>query len=189
MINNLTISKLTSADIRGANQVFEMAIQDAFDKEGFGHQVDDIQQEIEQKKNLLKESLDNKESGIFFMIAKQNETVIGTISMKPCGEDIKVCTDNQLAEVGELSSLYVLPSYQSQGVGSALIKAMVTHLNSQGIDQFCLDSGYKRAQKRWIRKFGTPYKVVENYWGPDSVQMVWYCKVVDFLEEGLEDDQ
>jgi GNAT superfamily N-acetyltransferase len=84
--------------------------------------------------------------------------------------------------VGELGSLYVLPSYQGQGVGSALIKGMAISLKKQGIDQFCLDSGYKRAQKRWLRKFGEPYKTVKDYWGPDSVHMVWLCKINDYVD-------
>jgi len=64
-------------------------------------------------------------------------------------------------------------------VGSALINAMVAHLYKQGLDQFCLDSGYKRAQKRWLRKFGEPYKVVKDYWGPDIDNMIWLCKVIE----------
>jgi GNAT superfamily N-acetyltransferase len=82
--------------------------------------------------------------------------------------------------VGELGSLYVLPSYQGLGVGSTLIKELMAYLSKQGIEQFCLDSGYQRAQVKWLRKFGEPYKVVKDYWGPDSVHMVWLCKVSDY---------
>jgi len=87
-----------------------------------------------------------------------------------------------LDHLGELGSLYVAPSYQNQGIGSALIKEMMIFLKEQGIEQFCLDSGYKRAQTRWLRKFGEPYKVVKDYWGPDSIHMVWLCNVNGFLE-------
>ena len=82
----------------------------------------------------------------------------------------------------QLGSLFVLPRYQGQGVGSALISAMVAHLYKQGIEQFFLDSGYKLAQKRWLRKFGEPYKVVKDYWGPDYDHMIWLCKVIDFIK-------
>ena len=137
---------------------------------------EDIHREIEHKKHLLDASMNPTDSKPYFLLAKLEETVVGTISFGPCGEDIKKCTENQLDGIGELGSLYVLPSFQGQGVGSALIHALVTYLSEQKIEQFCLDSGYKRAQKRWLRKFGEPYKVVKDYWGPGFDHMIWLCK-------------
>lgn len=64
---------------------------------------------------------------------------------------------------------------------SALIHAMIAHLAEQGVDRFCLDSGYKRAQKMWLRKFGAPYMVVQDYWGPGSDHLIWLRNVVDFV--------
>ncbi|QJD88061.1 GNAT family N-acetyltransferase [Cohnella herbarum] len=173
---------LTPSDMESVFQIYEITIPDAFEKDGFGLLIDDIQNEIENKKQVLQASLDQPEPDIFFMCAKRNEEVIGVISFGPCGDDIRACTNHQLDDVGELGSLYVLPSYQGQGVGSALIKAMVTYLEKQGIDRFCLDSGYKDAQKRWLRKFGVPYRVAQNYWGEDTAHMVWLCKVTDFCD-------
>ncbi|WP_410513133.1 GNAT family N-acetyltransferase [Paenibacillus sp. BR2-3] len=182
MTNNLKISNPTQSDMASACNLFEASISDAFEKEGLGLLIDDIQKEIEHKKHLLHTSLNLADSDTYFLVAKINRAIVGTISFGPCGEDIRSCTENQLDDVGELGSVYVLPSYQGQGVGSALIKDMATYLKQQGIDQFCLDSGYKRAQKRWLRKFGEPYKVVKDYWGPNSVHMVWLCKVTDFID-------
>ena len=88
-----------------------------------------------------------------------------------------MCTGHQLDAVGELGSLYILPEYQGQGIGSALIGELLEFLREQGIDRFCLDSGYQRAQRRWLQKFGEPYITVKDYWGPDSVHMVWLCTV------------
>ncbi|MBB6673778.1 GNAT family N-acetyltransferase [Cohnella nanjingensis] len=180
--NHLALSTLTQDDILFVCQIFKYSISDAFEKEGLGHLHDDIQKEIEDKKQLALTSLDPTNSDTYFLIAKLNEAVVGTISFGPCGEAIQSCTENQLDDVGELGSIYVLPSCQGQGVGSNLIKGMLTYLKKQGIDQFCLDSGYKRAQTRWLRKFGEPYKVVKDYWGPDSDHMVWLCKVSDYID-------
>ncbi|MGC7871998.1 GNAT family N-acetyltransferase [Desulfosporosinus sp. SYSU MS00001] len=177
MIKGLVISNLTQAEIRGASLVFETTIPDAFNNEGLGHRKEDILREITYKKQLLESSLDKSSLSIYFMIAKLNETVIGTISFSSCGEDIKKCTENQLNNIGELGSLFILPPYQGQGVGSELINTMLKHLSEQGIDWFCLDSGYKIAQKRWLRKFGEPYKVVKDYWGPNYDHMIWLCRV------------
>ncbi|MDF2519806.1 MAG: acetyltransferase [Clostridia bacterium] len=181
LIRNLVISNPTETDVKSAYLVFEVSIRDAFEKEGLGALEEDINREILNKKHMLDASLNLPDSGTYFLIAKLGDTVVGTISFGACGEDIRRCTDNQLQDIGELGSLYILPEYQGQGIGSALIKAMAAQLDKQGIERFCLDSGYKRAQKRWIRKFGTPCKIVEDYWGPGSSHMIWLCNVADFI--------
>lgn len=183
MIHDLIISVLTRADMKSAYQVFKTSIPDAFKKDGIGFLKEDIQREILHKKNLLNDSLDLLDSGTHFLVAKLGETVVGTISFGACGEETRDCTDNQLQHVGELGSLYILPDHQGQGIGSALINAMVEHLYKQDIEQFCLDSGYKLAQKRWLRKFGEPYKVAKDYWGPGSDHLIWLCKVKDFIKK------
>lgn len=181
MVENLLIKKPTKADKKSAYQVFETSIPDAFAKEGTDFLKEVLEREIMHKRHLFSEAIDIPDSSTYFLIAKVNENVIGTISFGTCGEDIKKCTENRLHSVGELGSLFVLPSYQGQGIGSALINAMVNHLFQQGVDYFCLDSGYKRAQKRWLRKFGVPYKVVKDYWAPDYDHMIWLCKVRDII--------
>lgn len=181
MIHDLLISRLTHDDLEMTYQLFEIAVPDAFEKEGLGFLKEDINAEVIHKRHLLDTSLDQQESDINFLIAKLDGKVVGAISFAPCGEDIKKCTENELQSVGELGSLFVLPSHQDKGIGSALISAMMEQLHKQGIDQFCLDSGYKRAQKRWLRKFGMPYKVAKDYWGPEADHMIWLCKVSDFI--------
>jgi GNAT superfamily N-acetyltransferase len=182
MMDDVFIIKPTKEDRKSVYEVFEVSIRDAFEKEGLGDLKKDILAEIENKRNLFSYSLDNKDSDVCFLVAKLDEHVIGTISFGPCGSDIKKCTNYQLDTIGELGSLYVLPHYQGQGVGSALIHAMIKHLHELGIEQFCLDSGYKRAQRKWLRKFGEPYKIVKDYWGKDFDHMVWLCKVNDYVK-------
>lgn len=179
--DHLTIAVLTMGDYESTCQVFEESISDAFNKEGLGHLQEDIQSEIDDKKQKALSSIDQANSDTYFFVAKIDGTVVGTISYGPCGEAIQICAEHQLDHLGELGSLYVVPTYQGQGIGSVLIKKMMIFLKKEGIEQFCLDSGYKRAQVRWQRKFGEPYKVVKDYWGPDSVHMVWLCNVSEYL--------
>lgn len=182
MINNLSIERLTKDDIKSAYTVFEVSITDAFQKEGIGDFKEDILREIQHKKNLLNSALDNPDSKIYFLVAKVADKVIGTISFGPCGNDIKNSTNGELDSIGELGSLYILPDYQNKGVGSELINSMINHLNKLGIEEFCLDSGYSRAQERWIKKFSKPYIIAKDYWGEDADNMVWLCKVRDYIK-------
>ncbi len=167
-------------DVDSTDLVFEKTIRDAFEKEGLGHLEEDITDEIEYKKRMLEASF-SEENNIHFLIARVDDLTIGTISFGPCGEIIKKCTENELENIGELGSLFVLPDYQNRGIGSVLISSLMKELHISGIESFCLDSGYKRAQKKWIHKFGKPYKIVKDYWGEGSDHMIWLCRVQDFI--------
>jgi len=180
MDDKASIVRLTDHDLIGANRVFEVTIRDAFEKQGLGHLEEDISGEISFKAMMMRDSLDNK-GDTFFCVARMKDQVIGTISYGPSGEIIKECTENELENIGELGSLYVLPEFQNQGIGSLLISLLIKELSENGIERFCLDSGYKRAQKKWLHKFGEPYMIVKNYWGEGSDHMIWLCSVSDFI--------
>lgn len=182
IVSRLTVESLSPSNEILAFRVFEASIPDAFAKEGLGGLTEDIQSEVEHKKQMLHASLTPGGSDTYFLVAKIGQAVVGTISFGPCGEDARACTNNQLGDIGELGSLYILPGYQGLGIGSVLIRSMANHLKRQGVERFCLDSGYRRAQRRWQRKFDQPYAVVKDYWGPDSVHMVWLCNVNDFAD-------
>jgi len=181
-LQNLSIRPPASVEIRQIHRVFELAIKDAFMQEGLETHQEDIQHEINHKQERLANALHAHEPELQFLVARAYDEVIGTISYGPSGPLISECTDGQLKDVGELGSLYILPDYQNRGIGSALIREMVQQLDKQGIEQFCLDSGYRRAQVRWTRKFGPPYAVMKDRWGPDSPHMVWLCQVRDWIK-------
>lgn len=190
MVEDIVIVPLVPADREGACRVFERTIPEAFAGEGLEHLIEEIREEIEGKKRLVDAALriaagldppqpwhQAAEEAVFFLVARSVREVVGTISFGPCGKEIAECTRHALDDVGELGSLYVLPAYQGQGIGAALIQALAEELKGRGIERFCLDSGYKRAQQKWLRKFGEPYAVAKNYWGPGQDHMVWLCSV------------
>jgi GNAT superfamily N-acetyltransferase len=182
VMKDLLITKPTKKDLKSAYAVFETTIPDIFEKEGIGHLKEEILKEIAYKKHIITDSLENTDSDFVFLVAKMDDKVIGTISFGPCGNETKKCTNHQLDAIGELGSLYVLPHFQGKGVGSALIQSMIMFLHELGVEQFCLDSGFKSTQKRWLRKFGEPYKIAKDYWGEGSDHMVWLCQVTDFVK-------
>lgn len=159
--------------------LFEITIRSAFEEQGVGHLSEFIEEEVETKMQMVKKFLEcNNE--YYFLVAKIEGSIVGAISFGSCGNIIRQCCEGQLNNVGELGSLYVLPEYQDQKIGSDLINSLILYLKQNQIENFCLDSGYKKAQKRWIRKFGQPYKIIKNYWGLNSDHFIWYCKVNDF---------
>lgn len=194
MVEDIVIVPLAPADREEAYRVFERTIPEAFAGEGLEYLIEEIREEIERKKRLVDAALridaglvplqrrsQAAEGAVFFLVARSAREVVGTISFGPCGKEIAECTRHALDGVGELGSLYVLPAYQGQGIGTALIQALAKELHARGIERFCLDSGYRRAQQKWLRKFGEPYAVAKNYWGPGQDHLVWLCNVGDYL--------
>jgi GNAT superfamily N-acetyltransferase len=181
-LDKLIIERPGKKDSDAIYKVFEETIPDAFEKENLCHLTEDMLLEIESKKKLFDQVIKSSEGDTFFLVAKIEDEVIGTISFSPSSNDIIKLNLKQINNVGELGSLYVLPSYQGRGIASALIHVLLEHLHRKGIQQFCLDSGYRLAQRRWLRKFGTPYKIIEEYWGKDNHHMIWLCRVRDYIE-------
>ncbi len=182
MFNQLLIERPSKNDIEAIHKVFDITLPDTYEKEGLSHLKDEILSEIEYKKKLLNLALVKNDMRVYFLIAKMNDEVVGTISYSPCSDLIRELTNNQINHVGELGSLYVLPDYQGKGIASALIHVLIEVLHRNGIQQFCLDSGYREAQKRWLRKFGSPYKIIKNYWGNMNDHIIWLCEVKDFIK-------
>ena len=74
------------------------------------------------------------------------------------------------------------PKYQRKGIGNLMLIRIFNELKHKGIKEFCLDSGYKSAQKVWINKFGEPEYYLKDYWGEGADHMVWRLKVSEVLE-------
>lgn len=157
------------------NQFFSKVIKHTFSKEGLEELLDDIQNEIESKKQYLKSDLDTNGSNRYFLIAldKKNALIIGSIEYGPASELITTCTDGAIKEMYEVGTVFVHPDYQGRGVGTFLLNVMFLTLLNRGIQEFCLDSGYANAQKIWKRKFGEPDYWLKDYWGDGADHMIW----------------
>jgi len=189
-IQGLKIERPVPDDLDSAYRVFEESIALAFEEEGISH---DAPAEIEYKQQLIRSSVLEDTYDFVFFVAKLGDAVIGTISYGPCGDDIRKCLGEELEDLGEVGSIYVLPGFQGQGVASALIAAMLEYLQSLGVKRFYLDCGLKSAQQKWLRKFGQPYKTAKDYWGEGSDHLIWLCAVeasapAELGDRGLEEN-
>lgn len=156
------------------NDFFRTVITDTFIQEGIGDQLNDLNEEIEGKRKYLESDFESNGENRYFLIAFYDDKIIGSIEYGPANEIIRKCTNNLFVEVG---TVFVHPYYQRNGVGNLLLKAMYDTLPQRGIEEFWLDSGYKRAQSIWKKKFGEPEILLKDYWGKDFDHMIWRVRV------------
>lgn len=186
-MKDLILNKPDKGDTEELKQLFTHTITDAFEKE----KIDDaqgIKNEINEKITSFSEDLESNGKKRYFLVARLNNKIVGTISYGPCNALALKNSGEKLKDVLEIGTVYILPEYQKKGIGSILVKSMLNELKIRNITDFCLDSGYKRAQVIWRKKFGEPSFVIKDYWGPDSDHMIWYRKLSDVTEIKSLDD-
>jgi GNAT superfamily N-acetyltransferase len=163
------------------NQFFSTVIKHTFYSEGISELVDDIESEIESKKQYLKSDLESNGKDRYFLIASEKDgtDMIGTIEYGPASDLIHTCTNGALKEMYEIGTVFVHPDYQGRGIGTLLLNVMFLTFLNKGIQEFCLDSGYGDAQKIWMKKFGQPDYWLKDYWGDGSDHMIWKRSMKD----------
>ncbi|EJV72272.1 GNAT family acetyltransferase [Bacillus mycoides] len=172
---NVEIRRPNLDDIDELNLFFRIVITNTYKNEGLSQLLDDIENEINSKKQYLKNDFDSNGESRYFLLAidTNNDKIIGTIEIGPASTLINSCTGGVLKDLYEIGTVFVLTEYQRKGIGSLLLNAMFLTLLGKGITEFCLDSGYKNAQKIWKKKFGEPSYVLKDYWGESSDHMIW----------------
>ncbi|MFJ8353828.1 GNAT family N-acetyltransferase [Bacillus paramycoides] len=171
----VAIRRPNSNDLDELYLFFRMVITNTYKDEGLSQLLDDKENEINTKKQYLKNDFDSNGEYRYFLLAidTSNEKIIGTIEVGPASTLINSCTGDVFKNLYEIGTVFVLPEYQRKGIGSLLLNAMYLTLLSRGITEYCLDSGYKKAQSIWTKKFGKPSYVLKNYWGESSDHMIW----------------
>jgi GNAT superfamily N-acetyltransferase len=159
------------------HQFFQTVITDTFEKEGLMDYVDDINEEIITKINYLKSDFDSNGATRYHLIAVVDNKIIGTIEYGAASDLIITCSNGTMKGLVEVGTVFVHPDYQRQGVGNILLNEMVLILQSRGIREFCLDSGYRNAQKVWKKKFGQPLYCLKDYWSKGNDHMIWKINI------------
>ncbi|EEL39956.1 MULTISPECIES: GNAT family N-acetyltransferase [Bacillus] len=172
---NVEIRRPNSDDLEELHLFFRIVITDTYKNEGLSQLLGDIENEINLKKQYLKDDFDSNGENRYFLLAidTNNDKMIGTIEIGPVSTLITSCTGGVLKDLYEIGTVFILPEYQRKGIGSLLLHAMYLTLLSRGITEYCLDSGYKKAQSIWTKKFGEPSYVLKGYWGKSSDHMIW----------------
>jgi len=178
---NIDIRRPRTGDVEELHRFFRTVITDTFIKEGIGHLLQDMENEIETKKTYLERDLGSDGVKRYFLLALLDGEIIGSIEYGPASELISKCTNNEMKNLNEVGTVFVLSDYQAKGVGNMLLNEMYRTLRDRGMEEFCLDSGYTKAQKIWKKKFGEPNYLLEDYWGEGYPQMIWRIQLADLL--------
>lgn len=173
MYNNVEIRRPGIEDCQTLNEFFRLVITDIYAKEGLAELTDDMENEIETKNKYIEADLDSAGENRYFLLACRDHKIIGTIEYGMASKLIDRLSAGSLKELVEIGTVFVHPDYQGQGVGNLLLDAMYLALANKRIQEFCLDSGYKRAQKIWKKKFGVPAYLIKDYWSEGFDHMIW----------------
>lgn len=180
-MQHIDIRRARREDLEELNRFFRIVITDTFTKEGIGDLVNEMEEEIETKKRYIAADLDSCGENRYFLIALDGNQIVGSIAYGPANDLICKCTENAYENLIEIGTVFVHPQYQNNGVGNSLLNAMYRALRDRDIEEFCLDSGYKTAQKIWQKKYGTPAYWMKDFWSEGSDHMIWKVKVSSLL--------
>ncbi|MGJ7922106.1 N-acetyltransferase family protein [Neobacillus sp. LXY-4] len=180
-LHNVEIRRPKREDFEELNHFFRIVITDTFAKEGISELNDDLEKEIETKRNYLNSDLNSNGENRYFLIALENDNIIGSIEYGPANDMIVHYSHGELNGLVEVGTVFVYPNVQRQGLGNLLLKEMYETLHMNGIEEFCLDSGYACAQKIWKKKFGAPDYLEKNHWGEGFDYMIWRVRLERLL--------
>lgn len=172
-MKNIIITEPTVKDFTELKSLFETVIDDTFAKNELVNLTHLAKEEVEDKMRLLALSLKSIDKEYKFLIAKKSDRIVGTVAFGRSSTLISELTDCILNNTVEIGTLFVLPEYQGQGIGNLLLESALKIFENDNIKSFCLDSGYKTAQKIWIKKFGQPRYFIKDFWAVNLHHMIW----------------
>ena len=174
---HLKIQRPNISNLHEIQNLFSITIQNNFHQEKISDPTGILKEDlVNDLVKTLKKDFESQGNNEFHLIARNSEMIIGVIAFGQPNQIIKDRNPIDLLNTPEIKSVYVHPEFQNTGIGNLLLKNILKRLAEKGYKEFCLDSGYINAQRYWKRKFGTPIKILENYWAPNSHHMIWHVK-------------
>lgn len=175
---DIYLTRPRQTDVEELHQLFRSVIEDAFTKDGIDDR-DGIIEEVQNQMGLLRQDLASNGSQVYFLLARTEEQIIGTVAYSPANALIRGNLKTDYENTPEITSVYVLPKFQGRGVGSLLFNGILISLHTKQVERFCLDGGYKASQGYWMTKLGDPNITLTDYWGKGLDHMIWLRNLSD----------
>ncbi len=174
---NISIVRPQANDKKEICNLFKITIKNAFEQEGIGSYSKDIKKEVENQYNRLNQDFKSQGKSIYYLVAKTNSQIVGTIARSQPDKIIRENFKLILNNIPAIASVYVLPQFQGKRIGTLLFNHMLKYFKQKNIEEFVMDSGYKKAQHFWIKKVGKPTILLKDYWNKNSHHMIWHIKL------------
>jgi len=159
--------------------LFRKTINYAFQQDGLVDRLNDIEDEISKQLDFLNKDFKSNGKNIYFLIAKIDGKIVGTIAKSKPNKIIQENIKENLKKAPEITSVYVLPEFQNKGIGTKLFQSMLKYFKQERVKRFVMDGGYKKSQLFWIKKVGRPTFILKDYWGKNLDHMIWILDIQD----------
>ncbi len=177
---NIKIVRPVKADFEELKRLFTASIHDAFRREGIDKTFsDEIPGDIQFQLDALQRDFDSDGREEHYFIAKLDSRIVGTCAIGTTSGGVMRAFKLAAPTIPEMKSLYVLPEYQGRGIGLSLIDHTLEYMQEAGMDEFLFECGYKIAQALWMRRFGEPAIVKQDYFSEGAHLMFWRCRVIE----------
>jgi len=176
--DKITLFRPTQDDLGALEDFFKLCLHSVTLTEGLEDNDTFVLEEVADKMKSIKNDLESDGQTHFFLIAKREGEIIGTIAYGPTGSIIDQLSNGAYSNYGEIGSVFVHPELHNRGIGSLMLNCMYLILLGRGIKTFTLDSGYTIAKKIWTSKLGEPNIIAKDYWGEGYDHYVW-CRNID----------
>lgn len=177
MTKNILFSRPAESDFTEAMNFFEVVIRHTFEKNELGYMTEEIESEINHKREMLLSDFETKGETVYFLLGKLEGEIVASISLGTVGHLILECTGDSLSNLYEVGTVFVKPCFQGQGIGSYMMNLIQRELVERKQDSYCFDSGYPSAQRVWTKHFGKAQHIQYDFWGKDSHHMIWHLGV------------
>lgn len=181
----ITIARPVESQTGEIRALLAKTIRHTFESEDVSEShAEEVDMEIQNQWDTL--SRDFKSNGALehFLIAKVDRRIVGTIAYGPPNKIIREYLRFDPNSAPEVKCVYVLPEFQDKGIGSRLFARILQTLKENGTSEFCLDSGYLKAQKFWSNKLGTPSVVLRDHWCPEGHHCIWLRTIAELKLRG-----
>ncbi|MBS4197724.1 GNAT family N-acetyltransferase [Lederbergia citri] len=161
--------RIHKSDILELDELFRNCLKDLVIREKKDSTL--IADEVENLNRVVQESYDNNE--VHFFVTEIQNKIVGSIALKRPNRDITE-NINTIPNVYEVAGVYILPSFQRQGVGQFMFQQIKKELALQGKKEFYLDAGFSSSQQYWKHVLGEPSVILEDYWGQGEHHLIWF---------------